>query len=314
MTTAKPSAEPAARGTPAGASPDPRSRWRRRFTVGQPVRRNAQFRPLSRIKDPSRPSIRGKYRTGGERPPTPLRSIRRQRLTRPPCFRPSKRDPAPRSKHSRIHVADRSHGCTRTASWRQFATGRPANGLPVDHASPAHGLLKGSSPSVEQLAQPLENEDCDAYPRRRRGSIIPGKFKDGQALRHEVLAAPNVSFALPFCRMHGTFLPALQSDRSIADALACRSQWPAGAMLTEPNLSLAESARSMHVTHRPSLARAPKPARSPESRWPQGLEVAVSGSSCLDPLHAIQRSSEQAAPSVVSRCRQTSCAAGSATG
>ena len=65
-------------------------------------------------------------------------------------------------------------------------------------------------------------------------------------------------------------------------------QLSAGAILTEPNLTLAESARSMHVTHRPSLARAPKPARSPANRWPQGLEVAVSGSSSLDQLHAIQ--------------------------
>jgi hypothetical protein len=45
-------------------------------------------------------------------------------------------------------------------------------------------------------------------------------------------------------------------------------------------ISLAVSARPMHVTHRPGcgsclsqvlmLARAPKPASSPESRWPQG--------------------------------------------
>ena len=34
----------------------------------------------------------------------------------------------------------------------------------------------------------------------------------------------------------------------------------------------------MPVTHRPLLARAPKPVRSPESRWPQGLEILVSGS------------------------------------
>ena len=42
--------------------------------------------------------------------------------------------------------------------------------------------------------------------------------------------------------------------------------------------TLAVSARLMPVTHRPLLARAPKPVRSPESRWPQGLEILVSGS------------------------------------
>ena len=40
--------------------------------------------------------------------------------------------------------------------------------------------------------------------------------------------------------------------------------------------TLAVSARLMPVTHRPSLARAPKPALSPESRWLQGSEVSVS--------------------------------------
>jgi hypothetical protein len=42
--------------------------------------------------------------------------------------------------------------------------------------------------------------------------------------------------------------------------------------------TLAVSARPMPVTHRPLLARAPKPVRSPENRWPQGLEILVSGS------------------------------------
>ena len=103
-----------------------------------------------------------------------------------------------RATHSRIRVADRSRGCTQTAIGLHFDTGRPANGLPIARTSPAHGLQKGSSPSIEQLAQPLENEDSDAYPRRRRGRIIPGTFKDGQALRHDDLAAPIASLALPF--------------------------------------------------------------------------------------------------------------------
>ncbi len=42
--------------------------------------------------------------------------------------------------------------------------------------------------------------------------------------------------------------------------------------------TLAVSARLMPVTHRPLLARAPKPVRSPENRWPQGLEIFLSGS------------------------------------
>ena len=48
--------------------------------------------------------------------------------------------------------------------------------------------------------------------------------------------------------------------------------------VTFHEFTLAVSARLMPVTHRPLLARAPKPVRSPESRWPQGLEILVSGS------------------------------------
>ena len=46
--------------------------------------------------------------------------------------------------------------------------------------------------------------------------------------------------------------------------------------VTQQGFTLAESARLMHVTHRPLLARAPKTGEAPESRWPQGLESLVS--------------------------------------
>jgi len=48
------------------------------------------------------------------------------------------------------------------------------------------------------------------------------------------------------------------------------------AQIVGQNFSLAESARLMPVMHRPLLARAPKPVRSPENRWPRGSEVVVS--------------------------------------
>ncbi len=197
-----------------------------------------------------------------------------------------------RATHSRIRVADRSRGCTQTASWRHFDSGRPANGLPIARTSPAHGLHTDCRRAVLQassnwrslwrtkIAMPIHaGAAAESFPGRSR-----------TARRFGMTTWPRRSrlWRCPFCRMSGTFVPARQSESSITDAMACWNQWPAGAILTEANISLAESARSMHVTHRPSLARAPKPARSPESRWPQGLEVAVSGSSSLDQLHAIQ--------------------------
>ena len=58
-------------------------------------------------------------------------------------------------------------------------------------------MQKDSSRSIEEPAQPWENEHSNAYPRRRRGGIIPGTFKDGQADGHDDLAAPMTSLALP---------------------------------------------------------------------------------------------------------------------
>ena len=110
-----------------------------------------------------------------------------------------------RATHSRIRVADRSRGCTQTAIGLHFDTGRPANGLPIARTSPAHGLQKGSSPSIEQLAQPLENEDSDAYPRRRRGRIIPGTSKIVQMEGHNEVPTPIASLALSFLQNEWNF-------------------------------------------------------------------------------------------------------------
>ena len=54
-------------------------------------------------------------------------------------------------------------------------------------------------------------------------------------------------------------------------------------------LTLAVSARMMHVTHRPTLARAPKPVRSPENRQPQGSEIHVSSHSTFGHSKSGQR-------------------------
>ncbi len=50
----------------------------------------------------------------------------------------------------------------------------------------------------------------------------------------------------------------------------------AGSPDIEHCFTLAVSARLMPVTRRPTLARAPKPVRSPENRQPQGSEIRVS--------------------------------------